>query len=190
MTRSLGECRAREQEGLAEIGDLRHALCAARAVPVDGLDDEIAPTLDGNALQRLWCFDVAGPGNRDTTLCEAALQGQLVGSKFGGRERQAQSTQPLAHRRGCDRGVDNRDHAVDFADLAAEAFGRGGRFIRAIDVGDEAGIGNRDRRCLVVAIRNDHIVAHVLGALDRVDRVNSARDDEQRLCHQKSIRFI
>ena len=100
--------------------------------------------------------------------------------------RDAGQAEPVGHGGRSDRRVGgDADHAVDLADLAAVAGRGGGGFIGAIDIGDDAGIGEGKARRLRVAIGDDDIEPHLLGAARGIGGFDPARNDEQCLVHQK-----
>ena len=105
--------------------------------------------------------------------------------------RQARKAQPLRHGRRRDGGVGgDADHAVDLADLAIVAFGGGGGFRRAIDVRDQAGIGEGKAGRLGVDVRHHDVESHLLGAPRGVRGFDAARDDQQGLAaaaHRKCL---
>ncbi len=181
-----GRMLAREEERLGQILDLRHALHAAAAAAVDRLDDEIAAALDGDALQFLRGRDFLKPRHGHAGRGEAFFHRQLVASGLRGIDGDAGKAEAVGNRCGGDRRVGgDADHAVDLADLAAVTLRGSGRLFRAVDIGDDAGIGIGEARRLRVAVGNDDVKPHLLGAARGIGGFNSARNDEQRLVHQK-----
>ncbi len=186
MTRSFGECCAREEERLGQILDLGHALHAAAAAAVHRLDNQVAAALDGDALQFLRGGDFLKPRHRHAGGGETFLHGELVASglrRVDGDPRQAKTVGDRG--RGDWRVGGDADDAVDLADLAAVTGGGGGGLFGAIDIGDDAGIGIGEARRLRVAIGDHDIEPHFLGAARRIGRFDPARNDEQCLVHQK-----
>jgi hypothetical protein len=180
-----GRMLARQQERLGEIGDLCDALHAARTAAVHRLDDKIVPALDGDALQGLRRFHSGKPWNGHARIRETPFHRQLVASCFGCGDRQTRQAQTLANR-GCgDRRIGRHaDHTVDAADLAAIAFGGGGGFGCAIDIGDQTGIGKGKARRFGIAVRDHDVIAKLLGPARRVRGFDAARNDQHRF-HQK-----
>ena len=177
---------AGEQKSLLQIGDLGDALHAARTATIDRFDDEIVAALDGDALQRLRRRDFVEPRHRHAALRKAALHRELVTGQFRGGDGDAGQAEFLRHGRGGNGCVGgDADHAVELANLAAEAFGGGGGLGRPVNVGDQAGIGERETGRGMVDVRHHDIVAHFLGAFGGVRRLDAAGDDQQGLAHQK-----
>ena len=177
---------AREEEGLGEVLDLRHALHAPAPAAIHRLDDEVAPALDGDALQFLRRRDLREPRHGDARGREPLLHRELVAGDARALERNSGQVEAVGDGRGCHRRVGgDADHAVDLADLAAVARGGGGRLIRTVDVGDDAriGVGEAGRRR--VAVGDDDVKPHLLGTARGIRRFDSAGDDEDGLVHQK-----
>ncbi len=177
---------AGEREGLGEVLHLRHALYAARAARVDRLDDEVAPALDGDALKLLHRRHRREPRDRHAGRQEAFLHRELVAGETRAFCREAGQAEAFGDGgRRLRRIRGDTDHAIDFSNLPAVAFGGGGGFLRAIDVGDQARIRVGETGCFVVAVGDDDVKAHFLRALGRVGRFDPAGDDEECLLHQK-----
>ena len=180
--------RPRQQEGLGQILDLRHALHAAGAARIHRLDDKIAAAFDGDTLQFLRRGDFRKPRHGDTRRLETFLHRQLVASQFRHMDGKARQAQALRHGGGGYRRIGgDADHAVYFANLAAVALGGGGGFGRAINIGDQAGIGEGKARRFGIAVGNDHGMAHFLGAAGGIRRLDAAGNDQKGFAsrHQK-----
>ncbi len=176
-------------KGGGEVFHLRHSLDAARTAAVGRLDDKIAAAFDGDALQFLRRADFGEPGHRHAGRDKAFLHRQLVAGQLRHMDRQSRQAQALRHRRRCDRGVGgDTDHAVDLANLAVIAFGGGGGFRGAIDIGDQAGIGQGKARRMRIAVRDHHGMAQFLGALDGVHRFDAAGDDQN--CFSRELAYL
>jgi len=76
---------------------------------------------------------------------------------------------------------------VDLPDFAVIALGRRRGFIRAMDIGDQAGIGKGKGGRLGVGIRNHHGVTGVTRRLGDVDGLLPAGNDQQRFAHDRTL---
>ena len=148
-----------------------------------GLITRSRPAFDGDALQFLRRRHFRKPGHRHAGGPEAFLHRQLVAGQFGHMQRKAGQAQALRHGGGGDRRIGgDADHAVDLADLAVIALGGGGGFRRAIDIGDQAGIGEGKAGRLGIDVGDDDSIApSPWRGLRRVGRLDAAGNDQQGL---------
>ena len=156
ITRSVGEWLRASMKALVRSFDLRDALHAARAAAVDRLDDKIASALDGDALQLLRCATSENQGTARRARAKRRFIASLSQASSAVCDGDSGKTKLLRDRGRRDRRVGgDADHAIDLADFAVEAFGGGGRFVGAIDIGDQAGIGKRKSGRLWIAVGDD-----------------------------------
>ncbi len=186
MTRPVGECFLRKREGLPDIGAAGKTLHAAASAAVHWLDHEVRPVLGDQGLKLGFACDACEPWHRYAALPKALLHRELVAGKLCAFDGNAGKVQTLGDESSGYRRVRrNAQHPVNWAMLGCVALRRAGRFLGSVNIGDEGvmGVGKTGR--IGIHIGNHDMQSHGTGALDCIDRFDSAGNDEQRLGHWK-----